>query len=396
MTIQTIQKILSRDFVLGFFSQFIFTIAFNIFIPTLPIYLSRLECRETEIGVLIGTFSVSSLILRPFIGRGLIKIPEKSFMIAGSLLFSLTSFAYLLAPPFWPFLTVRILQGIGYAFFLTASYTLIANISPEAHRGQSVSYFLLGSNLSLALGPSLGMFLINQFSFTICFLVGSGLSLSALIITNKLGRRQCAPRGDSSVEDGFILSRKALPPSIISFFFFLIWGALTTFFPLYAIDHGMANPGLFFTTIAIMLILGRTLGSKILDLYSQERVLLPCLITFIISMAVLVFSNTLPMFIIVAVIWAIGHVFFYPSLVVYALECVGSSHGPAMGTFTAISDLGMCLGPVIMGIIIHLTSYPTMFLCLSLIGVINLSYFYFFVRKKKRIATPIDEIHSVE
>jgi predicted MFS family arabinose efflux permease len=259
---------------------------------------------------------------------------------------------------------------------------LIANISPEAHRGQSVSYFFLGYNIALALGPPLGIFLIHQFSFTIFFLVCSGLSLFALFITNKLGRRQVPPLGDSSIEDSFFFSRKALPPSIISFFFHFIWGALTTFFPLYAINHGVDNPGFFFTTMAAMLVLGRTLGGRILDLYSRERVLLPCLISFIISMVILVFSKTLPLFIIVAVIWGIGHAFFYPSLVVYVIDRVGSSQGPAMGTFTAISDLGMCLGPITMGIIIHWTSYPIMFLCLAFAGIINLYYFYFFVRKR--------------
>jgi len=379
---QTIRKILTRDFILGFFAQFIFTIAYQILIPTLPIYLSRLGSEETEIGVLIGIFSASSLILRPFIGRRLLKTPERKFMIAGAGLFGLTSVAYLLAPPFWPFFMVRVFQGIGYAFFTTASFTLIANISPEAHRGQSVSYYFLGYNVSLAVGPPLGMLLINEFSFTVLFLVCIGLSLCTLLITNKLRGTQVAPLQDSSIEDSFLLSRKVLPPSIISFFWFCIWGALTTFFPLYAINHGMANPGLFFTIIAIMLILGRSLGGKALDLYSRERVLLPCLIAFIISMAVLVTSKTPPMFIIVAVIWGMGHTFFYPSLMVYAIDRVGSSRGPAMGTFTAISDLGVCLGPVIMGIIIHLTSYPIMFVCLCILGVINLNYFYFFVRKR--------------
>jgi MFS family permease len=382
MTMQSIRNILTRDFILGFFAQFIFAMALFALIPTLPIYLSKLESKDTEIGVLIGIFSVSSLILRPFVGRSLLKLSERNFMIAGALLFGTTSVALLLAPPFWPFLIVRVFQGIGYAFFSTAAFTLIANISPEAHRGQSVSYFFLGYNIALALGPLLGMFLINQFNFTILFLVCLGLSLFALFATNKLGRRQVPPLEDSSIEDSFFFSRKALPPSIISFFFHFIWGALTTFFPLYAINHGVDNPGFFFTTIAIMLILGRTFGGRMLDLYSRERVLLPCLITFIISMVILVFSKTLPLFIIVAAIWGIGHAFFYPSLVVYVLDRVGSSLGPAMGTFTAISDLGMCLGPVIMGIIIHLTSYPIMFLCLFLIAIINLIYFYFFVRRK--------------
>ena len=144
MTTQTIQKILIRDFILCFFAYFAFSFVFNILIPTLPIYLSRLGSNEVEIGILIGSFAISSLVLRPFVGRALLKIPEKNFMIAGALLFALASVAYLFAPPFWPFLIVRVFQGIGYAFFHTASFTLIANISSEAHRGQSLSYFYSG------------------------------------------------------------------------------------------------------------------------------------------------------------------------------------------------------------------------------------------------------------
>ncbi len=378
-----IHRILTRDFILGFFAQFTLAFVTHILTPTLPIYLSRLGSTEVEIGVLIGIFGVSSLVLRPFIGRALLKIPEKKFMIAGTLLFALTSIAFLLAPPFWPFLIVRVFQGMGFAFFQTASFILIANISPETHRGRSLGYFLLAPNISLALAPSLGMFLINHFNFTLLFLVCLGISLCSLFITNKLGRRQVVPLEDSPIEDGFFLSWKALPPSIISFFFSFTLGAITAFFPLYAINQGVSNPGLFFTAIAIMLILGRAFGGKILDLYSRERVILPCLIMSIISMSILAFSKTLPMFILVAVIWGIGHAFILPSLVIYVLDRTGSSRGPAVGTFTAITDLGIALGPVIMGIVIHLTSYPIMFLCLVLTGVINFNYFYFFVRKKE-------------
>jgi MFS family permease len=376
------QKILTRDFVLAFFAQFAFSFVFSLLIPTLPIYLSRVGSTEVEIGILIGILGFSSLVLRPFVGRALLKIPEKNFMIAGALLFTLTSVAYLLAPPFWPFLIVRILQGIGFAFFSTASYTLVANISPEAHRGQSLSYFYLAFNISAALAPPFGMFLINHFRFTLLFLVCTGLSLCSLFITNQLGKRQGAPLQGSSIEDGFFLSRKALTPSIIGSFSLFMWGALAAFFPLYAINHGVANPGLFFTTIAIVLILSRVLGGKILDLYSKERIILPCLFTYIISMIILAFSKTLPMFILVAVIWGIGHAFLIPALIVYTLDRVDSSPGPAMGTFYAIIDLGWSLGPVIMGIIIYTASYPIMFLCLALTGIINLNYFYFFVRKK--------------
>jgi MFS family permease len=227
------------------------------------------------------------------------------------------------------------------------------------------------------------VFLINRFSFTLLFLVCAGLSLGSLFITHRLGWRQVVPSQDSSIEEGFFLSRKALPPSIVNCLAFFTWGALGAFFPLYAIDHDVTNPGFFFTTMAITLLLGRALGGKLLDSYSREQVIPPCLFAYVISMVILAFSKTLPMFILVAVIFGIGHAFLVPTLMAYALDRVGSSPGPAMGTFTAISDLGISLGPVIMGIIVHSSSYPIMFLCLALVGIINLNYFYFFVRSKK-------------
>ena len=383
MVTQTIQKILTRNFVLCFFAYFAFCSVYHILIPTLPIYLSRLESKETEIGILIGVFSVSSLVLRAFVGRALLKIPEKNFMIIGALLFALTSFAYLLAPPFWPFLMVRVFQGMGYACFQTASFTLIANTSSEAHRGQSFSYFILAYNLSGALAPPLGMVLINHYSFTFLFLVCLGLSLCSLLITNKVERREVAPLKNSSIEGGTFFSRKALPTSIIAFFSLFIVGGLNAFFPIYAIKHGVANPGLFFATVAMMLILGRGLGGKMMDLHNKERIILPCLTTYIISMVILAYSKTLPMFILVAVIHGIGHAFLYPTLVAYTMDRVGGYPGPAMGMFQTFTDLGMSLGTVTMGIVVHSTSYPIMFLCLALTGIVNLNYFYFFVRKKR-------------
>jgi len=381
MTTQTIPKILTRDFVLAFFAQFALTSVFHILLPTLPIYLSKLGSEEIEIGVLIGSLSISSLVLRPFVGTALLRIHEKYFMIIGALIFAFTSVAYIFAPPFWPFLIVRALQGIGFAFFTTASFTLIANISSGAHLAQSISYFILSFNISGTLAPPLGMFLINNFSFTFLFLVCVGLSLCTLFITYKIGRRQAVPLQQSSIEGSFFLSRKAVQPSIVGFSSFFIWTALSTFFPLYAVSQGVTNPGLFFSAVSIMLILSRVFGGKIFDFYSRERIIMLCIIPYVIAMVILAFSKTLPMFILVAVIYGIGPAFLIPALMAYALDRGGSS-GPVMGTFQAITDLGSTLGPVIMGIVIRSTGYPIMFLCLALTGIVTLYYFYFFVRKK--------------
>ena len=328
--IRTNRKIFTRDFTLGFLSRLTFQSAHHILIPTLPIYLSRLGSTESEIGILIGVLGVSSLACRPFIGRALLKKPEKNLMIAGTFLFAFTAIAYFWAQPFWPFLTVRFIQGIGFAFFSTASFAFIANISQGAHLGQSLSYFFLAPNLSLALIPALGIFIINHFSFNVLFLVCLGLSLASLFITASLRKREIVPSKASSAEEGSLLCWKALPPSIVSFFSHIVWGAVSAFFPLYAVHQGV-NPGFFFTALAIMLILGRALGGKILDLFSRERVILYCLITPVISMGVLSCSKTQPLFILVATLWGAGHAFLTPSLMAYTLDRTGSLRGPAIG-----------------------------------------------------------------
>ena len=253
---QSYRDILTRDFILAFFAQTVFTSVFHLLIPTFPIYLSRWGSTEIEIGVLVGTVGFTSVAVRPFVGRALIREREKLLMIVGALLTAVASIAYLVLPPFWPLLVARGFQGIGFACFHTATITYIANISAGGPRAQTISYFALAMNVSAALAPPLGILLINRFDFVHLFLVCTALSFCSAFLSYTLGGRPDAPSSAQPTDDGFFLSRKALPPAITSFLSLFIWGALTAFFPLYAVQHNVSNPGLFFTALAVMLILG--------------------------------------------------------------------------------------------------------------------------------------------
>jgi MFS family permease len=299
---------------------------------------------------------------------------------------------YLVASPFWPFFIVRLLQGLGFGFFFTASNTLIANISPETRRGQSVSYFYLSLNIPFALAPALGMFLINEFSFTLLFWVSTGLYGLSVIFLAGLRKKHVTPSFDPPSYPGPFLKRDMLPPSIMAFLVSIIWGTVTTFFPLFAVGHGVSNPGLVFSVLAIMLISTRIVGSRTLDLFRRDQIILPCLIIYALSMTLLVFSKTLPMFIVVAVLWGAGHALLYPTLVAMAIDKAGSSRGLALAIFTAVSDLGLGVGPLVMGVVLRWTNYPIMFLCVVLIGFINISYFLAFVRRKEAAVRPPDGI----
>ncbi len=373
----------TRDFLLNFLAQFLFSSVFAILIPAIPIYLSRFGAKESEIGFLVGIFSVSSLVLRPLVGRALLWIPERNFMLGGALIYALSCFVYLFAPPFWPLFAVRFFHGIGLAFFSTASYTLLANITPKKHIGRFTSYFYMANNLAFAFGPYFAMHLINRYSFAVLFWVCTGFSLGCLFMTTKLSGSKMVSRENPDAGIRLYLNREALPPSFLACTLNIIWGALVAFFPLFALKHGVSNSGAFFLTMALTLVLGRALGGRILDVYRRERVIIPCLMLVVMAIVTLIFSTTLPMFILVAFLLGGGWSLLYPSLMIFALEKGGSARGPAMGTFTAIADMGSSLGPMIMGLILEWTSYPVMFFSLVLIGITNIFYFRLAMERKE-------------
>jgi len=109
----------------------------------------------------------------------------------------------------------------------------------------------------------------------------------------------------------------------------------------------------------------------------------------VVILIILSFSKTLPMFIFVGAFWGIGAAFFVPMAMAYALEYAGSSDGTAVGTFRALQDLGMALGPMIMGIVLPFSGYRIMFLGLALICLLNLCYFQFYVRKTSVVASGV-------
>lgn len=380
---QTSQRIFTRDFILAFLAQLALTGVMQLLIPTLPIYLDRLGSTEIEIGTLVGVFGLASVVSRPLAGRSLSRAREKAHMIGGGILNVLSCIAYLVIPPFWPLLLVRIAHGTSFAVFHTASTTHAVSISPLEFRTRVLGYFSLTMNIAAAVAPPIGIVLINRFGSDALFLVCSAVACFVVIISGMLGKSEAEPAEKSSGDKGFLLSGKVIPPSVVGFSALFTWASLTTFFPLYATNHGMGNPGLFFSVMASTLFLGRLFGGRILDIRRKERIILPCILTSTAAMSILAFSTTVPMFYVVAAIWGAGHAFLLPALLGYALELSGSSTGPVVATFFAVSDAGVFLGPLTMGIVLHYTNYNITFLCLALTGVISFVYFLLFIKGKK-------------
>ena len=374
--------IVHKKFVITFLAQITVSFVYCLLVPTLPLYFSRRGYSEMEIGVLIGSLGLSSLMLRPFVGRFLQKTSEVRFMMVGTFLFTLTSILLIWEPPLGFLLGVRVFQGVACAFFYTAAVTFVAHHSPEGRLGQSISYYYLGFHIALVLAPSLGISIINALDFRWLFAFCALLSFLSLLLTLVLRKTPFDPASEGQRGEDAFLSRQAIPAAIVVFFASMTYGGIGAFFPLFAIEKGMSNPGHFFSTFAATVIVGRSIGSRMLDLYSRRAVIGPCLGAYVAALGLLFFFENPTMFLVSAAIWGLGHALLFPALIAHTLETTAPLRGPAMGTILAFDDLGIGLGPVVMGLLLPWTGFHKMFLLLALLGIFNLVYFRFLVRKK--------------
>jgi MFS family permease len=379
---RTIRNILIRDYVLSFLAFFGFLVTYFALVPTLPIYLAKLGSNEREIGVLVGTIGVSSLVSRLLVGRVLLKYSERLVMMGGAILFALSFLALIVFRPFWPFFIVRLLQGIAFASLDTSAIAYAIRIVPEAYRVRAINYFFLAPSLASAIAASSGVFVVNKYSFTVLLLACTGFSLCTFLLSWKLKEETVRPAMISPARKTFLFDQKILAPAVVSFLLYFSWGGIMAFFPLYSLQCGVTNPGFFFSANAVMVILVRVLGGRIFDIHSKEKIIPILIIVTMVAVIVLSFSRTLPMFVLVGLLCGAAGGFIYPVSIAYALEYAGSSDGTAVGTYQAFMDLGLALGPATMGLIVPLTGYRVMFLCLAFTCLINLCYFQFYLRKK--------------
>lgn len=384
----TRMSLFTRDFVLVFLAFFAFVAANHALIPTLPIYLTKLGSDEKQVGILVGVMALAALASRLFVGGALTRYSEKRVMMVGALLFALTFPAAIILRHFWSLFAVRVFQGIAFASMHTAALAYTINIVPVVYRGQGIAYFMLAPSLAMALAAPSGMVLANQYGFTVFFLTCTCLSLCSLFLSLKVKEQKTSitPEQNTPTRSAFLFEWKIFTPSITSFLQAFIFGALAAFFPLYALQCGVTNPGLFFTANAAVIMVGRVAGGSILDTYNKEKMIVTFIFISMVSMVILSFSKTLPMFIFAGLLYGAGGAFFFPAAMAYALEYAGSSSGTAVGTFNAFMDLGMALGPVITGIIVPLTGYRVLWLCLALICLFNMCYFQFYVKKRRNVA----------
>ncbi|MGR6545560.1 staphylopine family metallophore export MFS transporter CntE [Paenibacillus tundrae] len=356
----------------------------------IPLQGEFLGASSTTIGLIMGAYMFTTMFFRPWAGKiiqkhGPIKILRLILIINGLalVLYTFTGLGgYLLA---------RILQGVSTAFFSMALQIGIIDALPEKDRSQGISYYSLFSYIPGIVGPvlALGIWQAGGMDYFTVVLIGIAICTGVFGYTAKIEKNKDQPEGNApdqsvSMWESFgqlVKNSHLFRCSVLMLSASIVFGAITTFIPLYASQIPNGNAGIYLMLQAGTVVLARIVLRKRIP--SDGRWHAPFIMgtMFLLALAALCVSLSasggILLFYVGAILMGIAQAILYPTLTTYLSFVLPQlNRNVLIGLFIATADLGISLGGVIMGPLADVFSYSMMYMICAILGAVMIVFAY--------------------
>jgi MFS family permease len=376
-------KLWNRNFTLLTLSNFFMCSAYYSLISTLPIYISNeLHSPKSIVGLVLASYIVASVLVRPFAGFGLDKYGRKTIFIVSLLLYAFVFNGYLVAWTVAVMVLVRFAHGLTWGLTTTSNSTVAVDIIPAGKRGQGIGYFGISTTLGMALGPVIGSMIFQHGGYSSMFIAGFLISLASMGLAASMRFTDVVPAKSLEFKLSTLFETTTLLPSLNLLLIMITYGGMLSFVALYGRELGIHNPAGFFLIYATGVIGARFAMGKFFDRHGPRMILLICLSMLIAGFPVLALLQNPLGFYGAAVILGFGNGVVFPTFQAMTNNMVQQNRrGAANSTLFTSVDIGMGAGMILVGSIAQAFSISAAFVVCSGICVVALLFFIFFTIK---------------
>ena len=353
-------------------------------------YLVSLGATIAFAGVVVGLFSITSLVCRPFCGLMADRLNNIWLLIVSNILMGIGMVGFALMRSMPLMIVFRIINAVGFAINGTVQMAAAVHFIPKDRTAEGIGYKGISQLIGSACAPAVGLEIANAWGMPAAFLAAAGMTTLAAIMLVFMLRMQLPTR--NSERKGIVFSDifdiKAVPFTLPYSTFSFTNGIINGYLLLYAEQFGIAKVSIYFTIYAVAVFLIRPISGKLMDRHGLRVTVFPGMICCALSLIWLSYSTTLPMIIATGILRAIGQGAAQPSLQAGCINRVGRDRsGVATSTYYLGGDVGQGIGPMIGGFILAQVAgnagYQLMFWFCATIMVIAMVYFFFFLKKEK-------------
>jgi DHA2 family multidrug resistance protein len=142
-----------------------------------------LNATLNEITWVITAYSLANVIIVPMTSWLSQQFGRRNYFAASIILFTTCSFLCGNAHGLWELVIFRFLQGLGGGALLVTSQTIITESYPPEKRPMAQAIYMLGVIVGPTLGPPLGGYIVDHFSWPYIFYINLPVGLIAALLT---------------------------------------------------------------------------------------------------------------------------------------------------------------------------------------------------------------------
>jgi DHA2 family multidrug resistance protein len=250
----------------------------------------------SEIGWVITAYAIANVIIIPMTSWFSQQFGRKNYFAASILIFTIASFLCGNSSTLWELVSFRFLQGLGGGALLVTAQTIITESFPSEKRGMAQAIYGMGVIVGPTLGPVLGGYIVDHYSWPNIFYINVPIGITAFIMalqfirSPKFSEKMKANQVDwlgifllvtaigslqyvleKGQEEDWFSSNLILTLSCISFFgfYFFIWRELTYKHPVVNLRVLKDKPLAVGTILTFVLGFGLYGSTFIVPIYTQ-------------------------------------------------------------------------------------------------------------------------------
>ena len=391
--IPTNSPIWTKRFNINFITNFLIYLCMYLLIVIIASYAkSEYNVSDSTAGLVTGLFIIGSLIGRFVTGKYVNKVGPKRILLIGLVFLLVTQLLYFIEGSITLLMFTRLINGIATGITTTATGTIAAYVTPNDRKSEGISLFSLSLVIGAAIGPFLGLLLINTFPIKMLFLICLVCGVVSLLISFfvnlqfKLDTTDTTTQKTTSKKFNInnYIAKEAIPVAIIMLISGLTYSSILTFLQFFAQEINLVTiSSYFFIFYAIASLITRPIAGRLMDQKNENVIAYPAFVFLILTFVTLSITNNGWLLILAGLFLGAGYGNISSCMQAIAIKVSPpAKYGIATSTYFIGLDLGVGFGPYVLGFMTSSVSYAQLYAIMAVIVLIA-AMIYFFLHGRK-------------
>lgn len=343
-------------------------VASQLITPIVSKYAMSIGAAMATAGTIVGLMSLAAMFARPFAGLSSDRINKKLIIAVTGAVTGVCMYLYSASKSVEMMAAVRFVHGISFSFSTVALLAFNTMFIPKDKIGEGIGWSVVTTTLATAMGPNLGLWLVDHFGYKACFAaaaIGTIIpNLCFLVVPNRQEPHVPGKSAKFNVND--FISLQIFPFALLTGLFSCCNGIVNSFLALLGDERGIKGVGVFFTAYSVILIVTRPITGKLYDQKGIKFIMYPSIALAALSMLLLGKATSTWIVLLAGMLKALGQGTGAPSIQAHCLKKLGRDKaGVVSSTCYMGNDIGNTVGPAIGGLIASRTGYGSMFITIA-------------------------------